>query len=425
MTYQTAMEYMKQIGKKGSILGLANVKELLRRLGDPQNQLAVIHVAGTNGKGSICTFLDCMYQAEGQRVGRYISPTLFSYLERFQINGRQMEKTVFADIFEQVYPVLQDMRRDGMEIPTAFEVETAIAFCYFVKEKADLVIIETGMGGREDATNVVDAPRCTVFASIGMDHMQFLGNTVEEIAYQKAGIMKRGCPVVSYPNTDTVCRVLCREWEECNTGTSLPAFQVADRNQVRILEETLEGNRFCYKGEEYEIPLAGDYQVYNAITAIETKLLLNGSLMKDSLKEAKWSARFEKLSDRPLLIRDGAHNIDGVQALKASLQKHFTNTHIIFIIGILKDKEYEKMIATLCPMADAIYTITPPVERGLSGEVLRQNILPYCKNTMYCDSVGQARERAEAVWNEYDRHGEPAVIVAWGSLSYMGLLGRN
>ena len=425
MTYQTAMEYMNQIGKKGSILGLANVKELLRRLGNPQDQLTVIHVAGTNGKGSICTFLDCMYQAEGKRVGRYISPTLFTYLERFQVNGKTMKEVEFADIFTQIYTVLQDMQRDGKEIPTAFEVETAVAFCYFVKEAVDIVILETGMGGREDATNVVAAPYCTVFASIGMDHMQFLGDTVEKIAYQKAGIIKRGCPVVSYPNTDKVCEVLRKEWRECNEDVELPVFQIADRSQVTILEESLDGSRFCYKGEEYEISLAGDYQVYNAVTAIETKLLLDGSLVKDSLKKAKWSARFEKLSDRPLLIRDGAHNMDGVQALKISLEKHFTNTHIIFIIGILKDKEYEKMIAALCPMATRVYTITPPVERGLSGERLREDILPYCKDAIYCESVAKACHCAGEVWEEYDRQGQSAVIVAWGSLSYMGLLGRN
>ena len=425
MTYQTAMEYMNQIGKKGSILGLANVKELLRRLGNPQDQLTVIHVAGTNGKGRLCPFLACMYQAEGNRVGRYISPTLFTYLERFQVNGKTMKEVEFADIFTQIYTVLQDMQRDGKEIPTAFEVETAVAFCYFVKEAVDIVILETGMGGREDATNVVAAPYCTVFASIGMDHMQFLGDTVEKIAYQKAGIIKRGCPVVSYPNTDKVCEVLRKEWRECNEDVELPVFQIADRSQVTILEESLDGSRFCYKGEEYEISLAGDYQVYNAVTAIETKLLLDGSLVKDSLKKAKWSARFEKLSDRPLLIRDGAHNMDGVQALKISLEKHFTNTHIIFIIGILKDKEYEKMIAALCPMATRVYTITPPVERGLSGERLREDILPYCKDAIYCESVAKACHCASEVWEEYDRQGQSAVIVAWGSLSYMGLLGRN
>lgn len=425
MTYQMAMEYMNQIGKKGSILGLANVKELLQRLGNPQNRLAVIHVAGTNGKGSICTFLEYMYRAENRRVGRYISPTLFTYLERFQINGQYMEEKEFADIFESVYNVLQDMKRDGLEIPTAFEVETAIAFCYFVKQEVDLVILETGMGGREDATNVVHAPLCTVFASIGMDHMQFLGDTVEKIAYQKAGIIKKGCPVVSYPNTDSVCEVLHKEWTERNEGMDAPVFRIADLEELVILEETLQGSRFRYKGEEYQISLAGEYQIYNAITAIETKLLLDGSLKKESLNAVRWSARFEKISDRPLMIRDGAHNMDGVQALRISLQKHFTNTHIIFIIGILKDKEYDKMIAELCPMAAQIYTITPPVGRGLSGEVLRENILPYCKDTVYCDSVDQACKKAEAVWDAYDRQGEAAVIVAWGSLSYMGLLGRN
>lgn len=426
MTYEKAMEHIAEIGKTGSVLGLTAIKELLSRMGNPQNQLRVIHVAGTNGKGSICTFLESMYRAEGKRVGRYISPTLYGYLERFQINGEWMPEEVFAKLFEEVYMVLCSMQKDGVAIPTVFEVETVIAFLYFLKENTDVVILETGMGGREDATNVVDAPICTVFASIGMDHMQFLGDTIEQIAYQKAGIIKPGCPVVSYPNVSKVRKVLETEWEKCNKRSEeKPVFCAVEPTDIDKVEETLTGSRFVYKGEEYEISLSGSYQVENAVTAIETKRLLDGTIQKESLRNVKWPARFECISEKPLFIRDGAHNIDGVKALKKSIEKHFTNRHLIFIIGILKDKEYEKMVATLCPMADRIFTITPPSERGLSGAVLRDAIIPYCKEVSDCESVPDAVEQAKQMWNQYNEEGIPAVIIAWGSLSYMGLIGRN
>ena len=191
MTYNEAMQYMEQVQKKGSVLGLGPVKMLLERLGNPQDKLAVIHVAGTNGKGSICTFLENMYMAEGKRVGRYISPTIHCYLERFQMNGIYMKEDTFAVLLGKVLSVLEEMEEEQQLLPTAFEIETAIAFLYFLQENVDLVILETGMGGRLDATNVVTKPLCTVFASIGMDHMQFLGDTLEAIAYEKAGIMKK------------------------------------------------------------------------------------------------------------------------------------------------------------------------------------------------------------------------------------------
>ena len=218
MTYREAKIYMEQVQKRGSKLGLAPVKMLLERLGSPQNRLTVIHVAGTNGKGSICTFLEQLYRAEDRRVGRYISPTLHCYLERFQINGRYMEEKEFAALLSEVVPVIDGMKRDGAELPTAFEIETVIAFLYFLNHQVDIVILETGMGGRADATNVVEEPLCTVFGSIGMDHMQFLGNTIEEIAYEKAGIMKAGCPVVSYPNSSEVMDVLKAQYSLHNVS---------------------------------------------------------------------------------------------------------------------------------------------------------------------------------------------------------------
>lgn len=423
MTYNEAVQYMEQVQKRGSVLGLEPVREMLQRLQNPQDKLPVIHVAGTNGKGSICTFLESMYMAEGRVVGRYISPTIHCYLERFQINGTYMNEATFAKLLTDVVSVLEDMEREKQPLPTAFEIETAIAFLYFVKEDVDLIILETGMGGRLDATNVVAEPICTIFASVGMDHMQFLGDTLEQIAYEKSGIMKTGCPVVVYPNKPEVVKVLEEHFAEVNPKDGKPSFVTIDKGDVTILSETMSGSTFCYKGEEYSVAMLGHYQIYNAVTAIEAKLLLDGYLDKEGLYNARWEGRFEKISDAPLFIRDGAHNIDGVLALKESLQKHFTNYHIIFIIGVLRDKEYDSMMQVLCPMADCIFTITPPSERGLSGEELQQCVLKYCRSVQVCDNVEQAIGCAENSYQKYSAKNESAVIVAWGSLSYIGQIG--
>lgn len=439
MTYENAMNCIGEIQKKGSILGLGPVKELLSRLGNPQDQEQIIHVAGTNGKGSICTFLEEMYRAEGKVVGRYISPTIHCYLERFQMNGKYMEEQVFARLFSQVYGVYCDMQKEGMELPTAFEIETAIAFLYF--QQADIVILETGMGGREDATNVVKKPLCTVFASIGMDHMQFLGDTIEKIAYEKAGIMKNGSCAVCYPNCDEVNFVLKKEFDRVNEVDIIDRHKMVDitdrhnivdiksehnasiffidKNDIRIVEETLTGSTFIYEGEEYSISLGGRYQIYNAATAIKVKLVLDHTLKKEALLNAKWEGRFDLISQNPIFIKDGAHNVDGVTALRESIEKHFTNYHLIFIIGVLRDKEYEKMMELICPLAKKIYTITPPVERGLSGEILARVVKPYCSDVTYCHSIDEAVTKAMESAKEDDAR---CGIIAWGSLSYIGEL---
>lgn len=471
MTYQEAIQYMETIGQRGSVLGLEPVRSLLNRLDNPQEQLDIIHVAGTNGKGSICTFLEAMYRGEGKRVGRYISPTIHTYLERFQMNGHYMEEEIFASLLTRVDVEIGAMREEGCDLPTAFEIETAIAFLYFVQEHADIVILEVGMGGREDATNVISHPLCSVFANIGMDHMQFLGDTLEKIAYEKAGIIKKGCPVVCYPGDERTIEVLRREFEQVNSSHSSTlrasasdslrlhcCFAVADTSSLEILSEDLDGSTFIYKGEEYAIPLAGTYQIYNAITAIDTKRLLDGHLVKEALGRARWEGRFEKISDKPLFIRDGAHNVQGVTALRESLQKHFTNARFIFIIGVLKDKEYEKMMELLCPMADACYLVRPRNARGLDTTLLGEVVSRYCEKVTRCESVEEAVALATAGWREseerlflkkanrraYEERGcmtrdgvaspehvnsgvdieeecvKETVIVAWGSLSYIG-----
>lgn len=431
MTYREAQMYMEQVAGRGSVLGLGSITQLLGRIGNPQNQLQVIHVAGTNGKGSTCTFLEHLYRAEGKRVGRYVSPTLFCYLERFQIDGRYMTEQEFADLLSEMIFHIEDMKQAGEELPTAFEIETAIAFQYFVEQQVDIVILETGMGGRLDATNVVDAPLCTVFTSIGMDHMQFLGDTLEQIAYEKASIIKKGSPVITYPNPPEVIAVLEKQYSLHNLennkttqiglhNTEKERFHVVREEDITIISETLESSKFRYKGTDYEIRMAGRYQIYNAVTAIETKLCLDGHLIKEGLLSACIAGRFEKVSDDPLIIRDGAHNVDGVRVLKESIQKHFTNEKLIFIIGVLRDKEYDKMMEILCPLAETVFTVTPSVERGLPGGILKEAILPYCDAAEKCSSVQEALDRAKEVHRVLNAKGERAVIIAWGSLSYIG-----
>ena len=419
MDYVQALEYMEQIGKRGSIYGLEPIKLLLERFDNPQDKIKVIHVAGTNGKGSICTFLEALYRAEGKRVGRYVSPTLNTYLERFQINGCYMQKEEFAELLSRIVPAVEELDETLGPI-TAFELETVVAFMYFLEQKTDIVILETGLGGRMDATNVVKNPLCTVFASIGMDHMQILGNDIEKIAFEKAGIMRDGCPAVSYPNSAEVCRVL-----EQQAGLHNAELLLVKENDIEIVSETLSGSTFRYCGEEYVIGLAGTYQIYNAATAVACKLYLDGHLQKNSLLNISWEGRFELVSKDPLFIRDGAHNIDGASALFKSLQKHFTNKKIIFIIGVLKDKEYRKMAGKLCPLASAVYTLTPDCPRGLPAEELLKAVMPYCQRGNSCTSLSEAVALAKQAYAEYEASGEAAVIVAWGSLSYIGQIVKD
>lgn len=417
MNYKEAIDYIEEIGKKGSVLGLTSVRQLLKMLGNPQDTLSVIHVAGTNGKGSICSFLEAMYQADGKVVGRYISPTLHTYLERFQIDGKYMSKEMFAQIMTEIFPILEEMKTLGYTLPTAFELETVIAFLFFQKSQVDLVILETGMGGREDATNVLAKPLCTVFASIALDHMQFLGDTVEKIALEKAGIMKDSCPAVVYPNPECVCDVLRKEAEKHHVMPLL-----INKDEIVIENENLYGSTFQYQGQRYEISLAGTYQIYNAVTAIACKLMLDGYVNKESLRNVKWEGRFELLASNPLFVRDGAHNMDGANALLQSIQKHFTNKKIIFIIGVLRDKEYEKMMQLLCPKAACVYTITPNSPRGLDAKDLQLVASKYCERVMACEQIKDAIAAANVSYQTFENDGQEAVIIAWGSLSYIGQL---
>ncbi|MGN0330958.1 MAG: bifunctional folylpolyglutamate synthase/dihydrofolate synthase [Kineothrix sp.] len=422
MKYKDAMEYMEEMGKYGSVLGLEGMRELCRRLGDPQQELKFVHIAGTNGKGSVLAYVSTALQCAGYRVGRYLSPVIFEYRERIQVNGRYITQKGFCECLEQIRTAAGEMAAEGFAHPTAFEIETAAAFLYFKQKSCDIVVLETGLGGGLDATNVIPPPEAAVFASISMDHIQLLGDTLEEIAEKKAGIIKRGCPVISMgqlPEAEGVLRARAEE-----NGCT---FCMLDEGRIRKVRYGLERQRFSYGGlQDLEISLAGQHQVRNAALAVEVLRMLGErgfavpeKRLRQGLLQTEWRGRFDIIGKKPYFIADGAHNEDGAKKLAESLRFYFTNKKIVYIMGVLRDKEYHRMIRATFELAEHIVTVTPPGSpRALHACELAGEVRRYHPSVTAADSI------EEAVELSYLLADQGSVIVAFGSLSYLGALIR-
>lgn len=409
---------IETLSKKGSIPGLESIGRLLDELHHPERQLKIIHIAGTNGKGSIFAFLSSILQEGGYRVGRYISPTIQCYEERFQINGSYIEKEKLEKYYSMIESAMERMEAKYGISPTLFEVETAISFLYFAEEQVDFALIETGMGGTMDATNIIEHPLLTVISSISFDHKAVLGDTLEEIASQKAGILKKGVPVVLSENPQNVKKVIEKRASELQS----PCFSVSEKDYI-IIEENEKGSHFKWNEMSFTTRLPGRHQISNAVTALEAakqlKLLwdpknsLSEKALFSGIEKTVWPGRLELLREKPLFYRDGAHNPDAAWKLAQFLEKHFTNKKIIYIMGVLRDKEYKKILQVLIPLADSIYVFRPKNERGLEAEVLAGAVQEFGKNAVVCNNVNQAVREALTEAREED------VIVAWGSLSFM------
>ncbi len=422
MNYREATEYIEELQQYGSVLGLDSMRELCSRLGNPQDELRFVHIAGTNGKGSVLAYVSTILKEAGYRVGRYLSPTITDYRERFQIDGRFITQSGLCKYLEQVKEAAESMAAEGKPHPTPFEVETAVAFLYFLDKKCDIVVLETGLGGALDATNVVKTTVAAVFASISMDHMAILGDTLEKIALVKAGIMKDRCYVVTARQDPAVAKILKQAalLRKCKLYT-------ADAERAKQVYYGVTKQRFTYAGyKNLEISMLGKFQIENAVVAVETIQVLakagfpvKEEALRRGLLLTSWPGRFSVIGKKPLFIADGAHNEDASRRLAESLQFYFAEKKMIFILGMLKDKEYEKVINNTCNMAEHIITVTPPIrERAMPAYELAQAVRECNGNVTVADSVPEAVEIAYLLASRE----KDAVIVAFGSLSYLGEL---
>ena len=422
MNYQQSRAYIRDAEKyAGGALDLTNIKELMKRLGNPQDQLKYIHVAGTNGKGSVIAYLYTTLTKAGYHVGRYISPSVYSYREKIETEGRPISREAFAEQTTRVAAVIEEMTAEGLAHPTPFEIETAVAFLFFAEEKCDPVILEVGMGGITDATNLITTTELAVLVPISMDHQSFLGNTISEIAEKKAGIIKPGSSVVTIGQETEALEVIKKTGAEAGADVC-----VADVSEAEVLEADFTGQRFCYKGEEYTLSLAGSYQTENAVLALETLRILDErgyhttlGQRKEGLWATRWNGRLTIIHKDPLFIVDGAHNPAAADMLEDSVRKYFKDRRLFFIMGVFKDKDYPYIIRKLCPYAEQILAIeTPDNPRALPAEELAEAIRPYNANVRAEKNISRAVEEL------FEMAGKDDVILSFGSLSFIGEITR-
>lgn len=383
MLYHEAMEYLQNLTKFGMNFGLGRITELLRRLGDPHLQINVLHVGGTNGKGSTTAMLAAVLQRAGYRVGTFTSPHLHAYTERYRINGREIEPERVAELITRLRPHLEAMVREGFEHPTEFEVSTAMAFCYFLEEQVDYLVLEVGLGGAIDSTNVV-RPLLSIITNVAMDHMDYLGRTVTEIARVKAGIIKPGVPAVTAASDPAVLQVI----EQACRDKQSPLVRVGGDVSWVAGEHSLAGQYFDYYGLRWRlpqlwIPLIGAHQVVNAATALAGLEVLAGlgvrleeQAVREGLAATVWPARLELIGEKPPVLIDAAHNYDGARSLRAALDQYFPDREIVMVLGMLGDKERSKVVAELVPRARHVIITRPNSPRAgdwaqLTGEARR------------------------------------------------------
>ncbi|MDD3346360.1 folylpolyglutamate synthase/dihydrofolate synthase family protein [Oscillibacter sp.] len=413
MTGTEAIAYIHSCNWQKHAPGLGRIRALLHALGDPQAGMKFVHVAGTNGKGSTCALLASMLQEAPYRVGLNTSPYLVTFHERIQVDGVMISDEALARLTERVRPAAEAMA----EHPTEFELITAIALLYFKECGCDIVVLEVGLGGALDASNVIDVPEVAVLTAMGMDHMELLGPTLTDIAEAKAGIIKHGGKVVSYggcPEADAVFQTVCRE-----RGAALRAVDFSRLRQRRL---DLTGSAFDFAPYEgLEIPLAGTYQMKNASTAItaievlrEKGWIIPEEAVRRGLAAVSWPGRFELLRREPTVLLDGAHNAHGMTAAAESLRALFPGQKIVFLLGVLADKNVEQMLEVLTPLARRVFTVRPDSPRALGAETLCRLLQERGSSAEMCETV------AEGVRAALGCAGAEGVVCALGSLYFSG-----
>ncbi|MBQ3140338.1 MAG: bifunctional folylpolyglutamate synthase/dihydrofolate synthase [Clostridia bacterium] len=393
-----------QLIRAGSYLGLERIRALMTALGNPQDQLRFVHIAGTNGKGSVSAFTEGVLRCAGYRVGWYTSPALVRFNERMRINGEEIPDEDILSLLPEIARAAQDITGLGFEPPSEFEAVTALALLWFARQKCDIVVLEVGMGGRLDATNVIACPEVAVIAALGLDHIAELGGTLSAIAGEKAAIIKTGCECVSYAQEPEAAVVI-----ETRCAAQQVPLTCVDLSALTLHEMTVDGQRFDY-GDQKDlfITLLGEHQQKNAALAIETVRALrrrgfaiSDDALREGLRRTVWPARLQVLSKEPLMLLDGAHNLHGVRALTAALRKLLPDQKFVFMCGILGDKDYRDMLAELSPLAAAIVVAQVPNPRAKNAADLAQTAKEYCADVRVGGEVPDAVAMAKQVRAEY------------------------
>lgn len=394
MTEQEMMNWIHSTELFGSVLGLDSIRELLNRLDNPQKKLRIIHVAGTNGKGSVCSMLASVLTEAGYRTGLYTSPYVEQFRERIRIDGTMISPEELAECGECVKCAAEQMVKDGLSHPTEFELITALGFLYYARKKCDFVVLEVGLGGRLDATNVIDPPVLSVITMIDYDHTDRLGDTLEQIAFEKCGIIKSGSVVVTSPNQPgAVLSVIRKKCEE----ESVSLFVTDEPKEVQA---SFDGTSFCWEGERYCLPLLGNYQAKNGVTVLEalkqlrnSGILISDEAVQRGLKQVTHIARMELI--RPNLMIDGGHNLSGICEMITFLRNTNRKGRTIVVLGMLEDKDYPACARLLREYSDVLIATETDSPRKLKAERLAgQSGADICETDMF-RAVQLACELAE------------------------------
>ena len=424
MKYEEAMKYITEVGNFGSNYGLERTYKLLEYLDNPEKDLKLIHIAGTNGKGSTTSMITEILMGEGYKVGMYTSPFIEEFEERIQINRNNIPKESLAILMDEIKVAVDKVIEAGYNHPTEFEIITVLMLLYFKKENIDFGVIEVGLGGTLDSTNVIK-PIIQVITSISFDHTNLLGNTLEKIAREKAGIIKKGIPTVIYPQQEEVLKVIKNKCFEMDSELYIANNENLKFENIVNLDKPYQ--LLKYNNEiDILLPLLGEHQIINLSVAMKAIEVLNnrnitdisvGSIVK-SIKNVTWKGRLEVLSNNPYVVIDGAHNIQGIETLSRNIKKYFKYNNLYLILGILADKDVDEMVKVITPMAKKVYAVTPNSIRAELAEDLKNEIIKYNEN---CQAYDDYKEAYLSALNNAD---ENDLVLASGSLYMIGDIRR-
>lgn len=413
MNANQAIEYIHSVCWQGSKPGLSRTRTLLEKMGNPEKKLKFIHIGGTNGKGSTSAMLASVLERAGYRTGLYTSPYIFRFQERMQVNRCPIADEDLAAVTDYVRPLAESMT----DAPTEFELVTCVAMEYFARQQCDIVVLEVGMGGELDSTNVIGCPECAVLCNLGLDHTAFLGDTLETIARTKTGIFKDGGTCVTYPGAPEVEAV----YAEVTRTRQLDRHPVSFDSLVSVSHD-LGGQVFDFGGRRgLQLPLLGQHQLCNAAVALTVLdcLIAKGwqiaeSHIRDGLAGCAWPGRFELLGRKPLFIVDGGHNPQCIEALAENIRAYLADRPLTVLTGVMADKDFARMYGPVAPYCARFVTVTPPNPRALPAEQLAQQLAAFGKPVFAADTV------AAGVAKAMELAGPDGTVLAFGSLYMIG-----